>query len=69
MPKKIRCFLKGVEVTDEDSVGVFLDFDGIQDPEKIAAQVETRKKIGEQVTVWDVLLVLFLIWKANKEVE
>lgn len=65
--KRVGCYLKDVEVLDEDSLGVFLDFDGLEDPEKAKEWVETRKKLGTKVSIWDVIAVIAYILMANKK--
>jgi len=67
MPKKVRCLFEEVSQIDDDSVGVFLNFDGIEDPGKLIEAITIRKKIGEQVTIWDVILTVILINNANRQ--
>ena len=69
MPKRVKCFMREVSVIDEvdhDSVGMFLDFDGLEDPEQAVEWIKARKKLGSQVTIWDVLAVMLFIGAANK---
>ncbi|MCK4419628.1 hypothetical protein KAV79_07455 [Candidatus Aerophobetes bacterium] len=67
MSKRVRCLLEEVSQNDDDSVGVFLNFDGIEDPGKVIETIKIRKKIGEQVTIWDVILAVVFINNANRE--
>ena len=67
MPKKVRCLLEDVTQIDDDSVGMFLNFDGIENPEEVMAAIAIRKKIGDQVTIWDVILAILAINNANRE--
>ena len=67
MPKKVRCLLEDVTQIDDDSVGLFLNFDGIENPEEVMAAIAIRKKIGDQVTIWDVILAILAINNANRE--
>lgn len=67
MAKKVRCLLEEVTQIDDDSVGLFLNFDGIEDPGKVIEAIEIRKKIGEQVYIWDVILAVLFINNANRE--
>lgn len=66
MPKRVKCFMKNVEVIDDDSVGILLDFDGLEDPDVAVEWIKARAKLGEQVTVWDVLAVILFINAANR---
>jgi len=66
MPKKVRCLLEDVTQIDDDSVGMFLNFDGIENPEEVMAAIAIRKKIGDQVTIWDVILAILAINNANR---
>jgi len=67
MAKRVRCLLEEVTQIDDDSVGLFLNFDGIEDPAKVIEAIQIRKKIGDQVTIWDVILAVIFINNANRE--
>ena len=66
MPKKVRCLLEDVTQIDDDSVGMFLNFDGIENPEEVMAAIAIRKKIGDQVTIWDLIFAILFINNANR---
>ena len=66
MAKKVRCLLEDVTQIDDDSVGMFLNFDGIENPGEVMAAIAIRKKIGDQVTIWDVILAILAINNANR---
>ena len=67
MPKKVGLYLREHSVTDEDSVGIFLDFDGLKNPEEVDNWIETRVKLGNKITIWDALATVFYILNANKK--
>ena len=66
MAKKVRCLLQEVTQIDDDSVGIFLNFDGIENPSEVIEKIKVRKALGEQVTIWDVIGVIVLINSANR---
>jgi len=66
MSKRVRCLLEEVSQIDDDSVGLFLNFDGIENPQQVIEAIKIRKKVGEQLTIWDVILAILAINNANR---
>ena len=66
MAKRVKCFVKDVSVMDDDSVGILLDFDGLEDPDEAVKWIMSRVVLGKQVTIWDVLAVILFINSANR---
>lgn len=67
MGKRVGMYLREHSVTDEDSVGIFLDFDGLKNPEEVDNWIEARVKLGSKITIWDALATVFYILNANKK--
>ena len=67
MPKRVGMYLREHSVTDEDSVGIFLDFDGLKNPEEVDNWITARVKLGNKITIWDALATVFYILNANRK--
>lgn len=67
MPKRVGMYLREHSVTDDDSVGIFLDFDGLGNPEEVDSWITARAKLGDKITIWDALAVVFYINNANRK--
>lgn len=52
---------------DHNSIGISLDFDGIKNIDAVLKVVETRLSKNKQVTILDVLIVMWAINRENKK--
>jgi len=52
---------------DNDSVGITLDVDGIKNVDEVLKLAQARLSAGKQITVWDVLAVMFFINRENRK--
>jgi len=50
---------------DANSIGISLDFDGIKNVDDVLKVVEARLSKNNQVTIWDVIVVIFAINREN----
>jgi len=64
--KEIKVFVMQNEQLDPDSVGVSLDFDGVTNVPTIMGLIKTRLEAGNQVKIWDVIVVMWSIYAENK---
>tara|TARA_Y100000310_G_scaffold247602_1_gene253225 strand:- start:12293 stop:12490 length:198 start_codon:yes stop_codon:yes gene_type:complete len=49
---------------DANSIGISLDFDGIKNVDEVLKVVQARLLNNKQVSIWDVLVVM---WAINRE--
>ena len=52
---------------DHDSLGISLDIDGIKNVDEVLKLVQARLGTGNQVSIWDVLAVIFFINRENRK--
>ena len=52
---------------DANSIGISLDFDGIKNVDTVLEIVQARLSKNNQVTIWDVLAVIFAINRENRK--
>ena len=52
---------------DANSIGISLDFDGIENVDEVLKVVQVRLSKNNQVTIWDVLAVIFAINRENQK--
>ena len=61
---RVKCYVKEVEQLDENSVGVLLDFDNVNNPGKVVETVKTLiAKFEGSIDIWEAIKVLITIWK------
>ncbi len=51
---------------DANSIGISLDFDGIKNVDEVLKVVQARLSKNNQVTMWDVIVVMFAINRENQ---
>jgi len=64
--KEIKVFIMQNEQLDPDSIGISLDFDGVTNVPTIMGLIKTRLQAGNQVKIWDVIVVMWSIYAENK---
>jgi hypothetical protein len=61
---KVKVKVREISVIDDNSVGIFLDFDNISNPGKT---VETLNAIKDwttgSISFWDVIKIIITVWK------
>lgn len=67
MDKEIKVLVMQKEQIDSDSIAVTLDFDGIANVPTIMEILDARLKSGNQVRIWDVVVVMWAIYAENKK--
>ena len=67
MSKRVGFYLKEHSVTDDDSVCIVVDMDGLDNPEEVNNWIGTRVKLGAKIVIWDVLAIIFYVLNANRK--
>ncbi|KKN72849.1 hypothetical protein LCGC14_0407040 [marine sediment metagenome] len=52
---------------DANSIGITLDVDGIKNVDDVLKVVQARLSKNNQVTLWDVIVIIFAINRENKK--